>query len=153
MEPLEVQSDFPSSQPTSELDENELEEMEKSEKPASAVRATDYGMKRFQNWLERRGKFVDYHTITAEEMNARLRKYYAELKALKQEGVLSPITLTCLRAAIHRYITSAPYNRPFNIIKDREFISANMFTARCKLYFKAGNGRHKPALGTGTGIC
>ena len=137
---------------SSELDEQQLHEMEESSKPTSTKRATIYGIRKFTEWLEKRSKLCDFHTVTKEELNELLRKFYAEVKAAKKGGSLTPSTLTCLRAAIHRHITSAPFNRPFNIISENEFMSANnMFTARCKLYFKAGNKKpqHKPCIGDG----
>jgi hypothetical protein len=126
--------------------------MEESSKPSSTKRATLYGVKKFSDWLNKRSKVCDFHTVTKEELNELLRKFYAEVKSSKQGCSLTPSTLTCLRAAIHRHITSAPYNRPFNIITEQEFTSANnMFAARCKLYFKAGNKKpqHKPCIGDG----
>ena len=53
---------------------------------------------------------------------------------------------------LFRTITSAPFSRPINIMKDPEFTSANkIFAARCKLYFKAGNPKpkHKPCISEG----
>ena len=138
------------SQHSSEMNEEAMQAMEATSKPQSTARATVYGVNRFYDWLTRRNKTCDFNNVTAEQLNELLRKFYAEVKAKKQGGSLTPSTLTCLRAAIHRHITAAPFYRPFNIIKNREFTSANsMFTARCKLYFKSGNKKpkHKPAIG------
>lgn len=141
---------------SSQLDADALNEMEASAKPDSTKRATTYGIKKFRDWLAKRGKTCDLATVSPSELNTVLRSFYAEVKPSKQQGpgagALTPSTLTCLRAAIHRCLTSAPYNRPFNIVKDREFtVANNMFTARCKLYFKAGNPKpqHQPAIGDG----
>ena len=134
----------------SSLDEQQLQQIETSSKPATTQRSTIYGIKKFTDWVQKRAKTCDFQTITAEDLNELLRKYYAEVKSAKPGVSLTPSTLTCLRAAIHRHITSAPLNRPLNIIKDREFTSANaMFTARCKLFFKQGNKKpqHKPTIG------
>jgi hypothetical protein len=92
---------------------------------------------------------VDYTTISATELAAILRKFYAEVKHHKQGRSLTPSSLTGIRAAIHRYITSAPFLRTMNIVKDKEFLSANnMFQAKCRLYYKAGNPKpkHKPVI-------
>jgi hypothetical protein len=137
---------------SSELDEVKLQEMDDSSKPTSTKRSTKYGVKKFTDWLDKRSKVCDLHSVTPDELNELLRKFFAEAKPVKQGGTFTPSTLTCLRAAIHRHITSAPYKRPFNIISGVDFMSANnMFTARCKLYFKSGNKKpqHKPAIGDG----
>ena len=136
----------------SELNEGALLELENSAKPENTKRATAYEIKRFQQWLDRRGKTCDFATVSANELNDLLRKFYAEVKPVKQGGSLTPSTLCCLRASIHRYVTGAPYSRPFNCIKDPQFTSSNaMFTARCKLFFKSGNKKpqHKPSIGEG----
>lgn len=137
---------------SSDLGEEELRELEGSARPESTRRATAYGVNKFEQWLVKRERQCDFHSISAPDLNELLRKCYAEVKAVKQGTSLTPSTLTGLRAAMHRYVTSAPFNRPFNIIKDREFTSANkMFAARCKLFFKQGNPKpkHKPAIGAG----
>ena len=63
--------------------------------------------------------------------------------------MLTPSALTGIRAAINCALTSPPYERNVNIIAYRPFMTANqMFTARCKLYYKANNKkpRHKDAI-------
>ena len=135
-----------------EISENDLIALEKSAIPENTSRATTYGIKKFVEWLNHREHKCDFATIPAEEINSLLRKFYAELKAKKPGQTLTPSTLACIRAAIHRYITGAPYNRSINIIQDREFIAANkIFEARCKLYFKAGNPppKHYPPIEEG----
>ncbi|CAH3032507.1 unnamed protein product, partial [Porites lobata] len=64
------------------------------------------------------------------ELNELLRKFYAEVKSEKGQP-LTPSTLTGIRAAIHRQLTSAPISRSMNIMQDSEFLSANkMFEAK-----------------------
>ena len=109
-------------------------------------------MKKFSDWLKKRNKTCDFFIVSPEELNELLRRFYAEVKSARQGSSLSPSTLTCLRAAIHRHITGVPYNRPINILADREFLTSNnMFNARCKLYVKEGNSKpkHKPSIGEG----
>ena len=63
--------------------------------------------------------------------------------------MLTPSALTGIRAAIHRALTAPPYVRILNIINDRAFMTANqMFTARCKLYYKNNNKKpqHKASI-------
>ncbi|XP_043193789.1 uncharacterized protein LOC122366071 [Amphibalanus amphitrite] len=133
----------------SEITERELIELERSVVPDNTSKATQYGMKKFNEWLALRDHACDFGTVTHEELCSLLRRFYAEVKAKKAGETLTPSTLTCIRAAIHRCLTSAPHSRPINIITDREFIAANnIFDARCKLYVKAGNPKpqHKAAI-------
>ena len=133
----------------SDLSESDLQKLEENARPSSTVKSTEYGMKKFSDWLSRRDKCIDFHTVSAEDLNEILRKFYAEVKLSSKGGSMSPSTLTCIRAAIHRHITAAPFYRCLNIIKDREFSPANnMFIARCKLFFKSGNKKpeHKKSI-------
>ena len=62
---------------------------------------------------------------------------------------LTPSSLVGIRAALNRYLTSAPYYRQINIVGGREFGIANkMFDTKCKLYYKANNKKpkHKPVI-------
>lgn len=133
----------------SELSEGQLQSLEETSRPQSTMKATKQGIKKFENWLEKRGRTVDYATVSAEELASILRKFYAEVKHNQQGKSLTPSSLTGIRAAIHRHLTAAPFLRTMNIVKDKEFLSANnMFQARCRLYYRAGNPkpRHKPVI-------
>ena len=132
-----------------EITERELIELEQSVVPPNTSRATEYGMKKFKDWLVFRNHSCDFQAANPEELSSPLRRFYAEVKAKKAGESLTPSTLTCIRAAIYRYLTGAPYNRPINILTDREFIAANkIFDVRCKLYVKAGNPKpqHKAQI-------
>ena len=132
----------------SDMSQTALDNLEKSVQPQATKQATDYGVKKFKEWLKKRNRQCDFHSIGKDELNEILRKFYAEVRGNKQQQ-LSPSTMTSLRAAIHRYISSPPFSRPINILKDTEFQSANkMFDARCKLYYQQGNPKpqHKSAI-------
>ena len=134
---------------SSSLEENDLQEMEEKSRPVTTMRATRNGVKKFEDWLAKRNRVVDYHTVSAEELNDNLRKFYAEVKHAKQGSSLSPSSMVGYRAAIQRYMQGAPFSRNFNIVTDKEFTSANkMFQARCRLYYKLGNPKpcHKPVI-------
>ena len=91
------------------------------------------GIKKFEKWCDKRKLKVDFNCVTPVELNELLRKFYAEVKSEKDQP-LTPSTLTGIRAAIHRQLTSAPISRSMNIMQDSEFLSANkMFEAKCKL--------------------
>ena len=72
--------------------------------------------------------------------------------ASRHHEVIVSAVVTMSHLFFCRTITSAPYNRPINVIKDAEFTTANnIFAARCRLYFKAGNPKpkHKPSISEG----
>ena len=103
-------------------------------------------------WGEKRAVKVDLKTIDKKELNKILRKFYAEVKTEKGQA-LTPRTLTGIRAAIHRHLTSAPLSRNVNILQDSDFMSANkMFEAKAKLFTKEQNVKPKHSRLLSTGI-
>ena len=63
--------------------------------------------------------------------------------------MLTPSSMTGIRAVINRFLLSPPYSRNMNIITDREFNLANdMFSAKVKLYYKTHNKipKHKASI-------
>ncbi|KAL9950919.1 hypothetical protein ACROYT_G043491 [Oculina patagonica] len=128
---------------SSQLDEEELQRIEEESMPENTKKQTAWGMKKFNQWRDKRQIEVDLHSVSATEFSGILRKFYAEVKTNKKKD-LTPSALTGIRAAIHRTITSQPFSRPINILKDREFLQANkMFEAVCKSYYKRGNPKPK----------
>ena len=99
-----------------------MDDVVNQSKPKTTQRATDWGKKKFDEWCSRRGKIIDLVNIEADDLNIVLRKFYAEVKS-KDGKVLSPSSLTGIRAAIHRLLTSPPLNRSLNIITDKEFFT------------------------------
>ena len=128
-----------------------MQNLEDMSKPDSTKKSTEYGVRKFNAWVEKRGKRIAFHSVEPVELNELLRKFYAEVKS-NSGSPLTLSSLTCIRAAIYRHLTGAPYYRTIKVIKDKEFTSANnMFTARCKLYFKTVNKQpqHKKAIEKG----
>ena len=135
----------------SDLGKEELDKVEAQAQAENTKRATSWGIKKFEKWCEKRQLNVDLNSVTSAELNEVLRKFYAEVKSEKGQP-LTPSTLTGIRAAIHRKLTSAPFSRTINILQDKEFLPANkMFEAKCKLYTKEMNPKpmHKSAIAAG----
>lgn len=110
---------------SSQLDEEELQRTERESMPENTKKQTQsWGMKKFNEWSDKRQIEVDLHSVSSTELSGILRKFYAEVKTNKKKD-LTPSALTGIRAAIHRTITSQPISRPINILKDREFLQAN----------------------------
>ena len=135
----------------SDLAADELDTLEASAQAQNTKRATSWGVKKFEKWCVKRNLRVDFHSVTPVKLSEILRKFYAEVKSEKGQP-LTPSTLTGIRAAIHRHLTSAPVSRSVNIMQDSEFLSANkMFEAKCKLYTKDMNPKptHKSSIAAG----
>ncbi|KXJ24868.1 hypothetical protein AC249_AIPGENE6785 [Exaiptasia diaphana] len=136
---------------SSDLGQEQLDEIEAKAQAKNTNRATEWGLKKFFKWSEKRQISVDLKTIAPKELNEVLRKFYAEVKTEKGQP-LSPSALTGIRAAIHRHLTSAPLSRDVNILQDSAFMSANkMFEAKAKLFTKEMNvkPKHKQSIDSG----
>ena len=133
---------LPASQ-SSELDEEEMESMERESIPENTTLATKSGMKKFLEWAGKRGIAVDFRDVSATELAPVLRRFYAEVK--KNDGKpVSPGYLNGLRAAIQRHLSGAPIHRVLNIVSGDDFKIANkMFTSRNRLYYKGNNPKPK----------
>ena len=75
--------------------------IEQKAQAKSTKKATEWGLKKFDKWCEKRAIKVDLKTIDKKELNKILRKFYAEVKTEKGQA-LTPSALTRIRAAIHR---------------------------------------------------
>ena len=49
----------------SSLDDEELARLEESARPSSTTAATKSGIRKFEDWLQRRGKSCDYASISS----------------------------------------------------------------------------------------
>ena len=85
----------------SDLGQEQLNEIEQKAQAKSTKKATEWGLKKFDKWCEKRAIKVDLKTIDKKELNKILRKFYAEVKTEKGQA-LTPSALTGIRAAIHR---------------------------------------------------
>lgn len=135
----------------SDLDNEQLDEIEQKVQAKNTKRATEWGVKKFEKWCEKRKITVDLKTVSATDLSEILRKFFAEVKTEKGQA-LTPSALTGIRAAIHRHLTCAPLSRNINILQDSEFMSANkMFEAKAKLFTKENNAKpkHKSSIQSG----
>ena len=90
----------------SDLGLEDLDKLEAKGQAENTKRATSWGIKKFEKWCDKRKLKVDFNCVTPVELNELLRKFYAEVKSEKGQP-LTPSTLTGIRAAIHRQLTSA----------------------------------------------
>ena len=134
---------------SSDLDSSQLDELEVSTQPEATKKITKWGVKTFSSWCEKRKISVDFGTVSVSSLAETLRKFYAEVKKQGTKDLLSPSAMVGVRAALHRTITTPPYSRNINIIRDLEFTRANqMFVSVTKKYQQEGNPvpKHKRAI-------
>lgn len=116
--------------------------------PENTKRSTKWGISVFDNYCARNSVVVDFQTVAEDELACVLKKFYASIR--KKNGELyTPSALVGIRAALHRTISSPPFERNLNIIQGEKFTAANrIFTAKCKIYNKRGNPKpkHKPQI-------
>jgi site-specific recombinase XerD len=104
-----------------------LEEMDKFERnyrSHSSLIQERVHVRKFEEFLHLKSLNCDFKTISADELNLNLRYFYSQLKR-KNGECYSGSSLLCIRAALHRHFTTAPLNRQFNIMQDKNFLSAN----------------------------
>ena len=115
-----------------------LNELEKSGSSKSSLAQSNLYVTRFKKFLQYHRLRDDLDQLPAELLCQYLRFFYSELRNVNGQ-YLSPSTLGCARAGIHRYLTSAPINRKINIMNDAEFLPANrMLKVMGTLYLRNG---------------
>ena len=95
-----------------------------------------------------RGLPLAFENMGSEDLATHLRRFYAEVRQ-RNGKPYSRSGLINLRASIQRYLASPPFNKMFNIMKDREFSSANqVIQGTIKLMRASGNDviQHKSAI-------
>ncbi|XP_078580667.1 uncharacterized protein LOC144864461 [Branchiostoma floridae x Branchiostoma japonicum] len=108
----------------SALDSNELDKLEQGRVEKCTERSTVWGVKLFKAWLQERDHDTAFEQLPPEELAGLLRQFYGEVR--KDDGTpYAKASYACLRAAIHRHLTGPPYHCKYNILKDKEFQTAN----------------------------
>ena len=127
----------------SQMETDDLDEMDQAALPKNTDRSTDYAMKKFKAWLRKRQISIDMSDASPEELAPVLRQYYGELKTVEGKPP-APATMNCLKAGIQRHLNKVRQENPVNISKDTAFTKANgTFKAKCKLYAAMGNAKAK----------
>lgn len=78
----------------------------------------------FSDFLKENGREAEFEMLPVPDLTRLLREFYGSVRNKKGE-MYGKSSYVNLRAAVHRHITSPPYNRPFNILRDVQFQSAN----------------------------
>jgi len=93
-------------------------------------------------------KFED---LPEKDLAALLREFYASLRT-KDGKEYSQSGYVNIRAGLNRHLTSPPYNKPINLMRDRVFQAANqVFKGSLKRLRAHGldTSQHKPAIAAG----
>ncbi|KAG1664917.1 Kinesin heavy chain [Nymphon striatum] len=67
------------------------------------IETSAYGLAKFKEWVDKRGKICDYANISANEFNNLLCKFYAEVKATK------PNQISKINLAVHEDKNRVPF--------------------------------------------
>lgn len=104
--------------------ERQLNELEMSGNAKSSDEQTKRWVREFKLFLCKEQLCENFETVPPNVLNDYLRLFYASLK--KKDGTYyAPSSLVCVRAAIHRYLTSPKINASVNILNDETFRRAN----------------------------
>ena len=128
---------------SSQLGEDELQKLEEESIPKNTKQQTSWGIRKFEKWCQRRRIVCDLAVVGATDLSSILRRFYAEVKTIKDKKDLTPSALTGIRAAVHRTITSQPISRPINILRGCLYGSragpltgiTRLARSRCVIYF------------------
>jgi len=102
----------------------EMDDAENSSIPMSTKFNTKQHVTKFKTFLSSKGLSTNIEQMPVSFLALYLRYFYFHLRC-KDGRPYSPRSLIGIRAAIHRYLTSAEINRCVNILKDSEFDRAN----------------------------
>ncbi|KAK3106038.1 hypothetical protein FSP39_011471 [Pinctada imbricata] len=117
------------------LTESELDNLEAKRQSESTKRNTKWGVKVFQEWsVHDSGSEVDFHEINSDELNIKLRRFYAEAQPAnvsKRANSMSEAqaseyhknSFKAIRSAINRHLNDL--NRDIDIVRDKAFKTAN----------------------------
>lgn len=100
----------------------ELNRIEKESIPTSTMKQTENYVNIFRRFLEEETFRLISKTYLTEFQTTTYAFFIQDSK--RNDGTMySPGTLVCIRAAIHRHLTSADVNKKINILKDDDQIS------------------------------
>ena len=78
----------------------------------------------FAEWRNDKNKTGDFEKLEAEDLAGELRQFYGDVR--KENGEkYSKSSLSSIRAALQRHLTSAPHHRTINILTNELFNTAN----------------------------
>ena len=128
------------------VDDTIVEEMNKAERqltPQATEKQTKTHVQKFKKFLLEKNLSTEIESMPSKYLAEYLRFFYFNLRTKSGEPY-SPNSLVGIRAAIHRYLTSADVGRQDNILTDRSFTRANAtLKVMVKLWLKSGKSSNK----------
>ncbi|CAC5424288.1 unnamed protein product [Mytilus coruscus] len=136
-----------------QLDDEALLDIEKNQYSEATKKNTKWGIGVFNaSCSERLQKIVDFNTITEENLNESLRKFYAEAQPKNLNKRIQSMpenmaheyhknSLKSVRSAINRHLKDI--GRNIDILRDKDFKLANSMLS-AKLKFNLCNGLSRP---------
>ncbi|VDI02250.1 Hypothetical predicted protein [Mytilus galloprovincialis] len=86
---------------------------------------TDWGVRLFRGWLTENQYSDKFEELESSILNERLCFFSIQACKQKKGTDYSKSALVGIRAAISRHLTSPPYNRNVNLMKDNAFMTSN----------------------------
>jgi integrase len=103
---------------------NDMNQLEEDSAPQRTLQQTKKYSERFRSFLRSKNLPSNFEEIPDRYLSQYLRYFYSELRQENGE-FFSPSSLICIRAGIHRRLTSAPINRNVDILHGEHFAAAN----------------------------
>lgn len=104
--------------------ENSLKELESYAQPKTTKDQTRKWVNELKVFLKKENLSEDFETVPTRVLNDYFRIFYSSLR--KNDGSFyAPSSLVCIRAAIHRHLTSPEVNSSVNILTDDQFRRSN----------------------------
>ena len=122
---------------SSEMGEEELENMVRQAEQKGTVRQTKWAVKKFEDWTTKTKVVVNMSEVEPTASSGILKRFYGEVRGT-QGSDLSPSSLVGIRAGLQRHL-SGMRSDGMDITKDPAFSAANkVFEAKCRLYSLKG---------------
>lgn len=104
--------------------ETGLKTLEQSAVSSSTTSQTNKWVNKFRRFLQENHAPSEFEQFDASALNDYLRLFYSELKT--DNGLFyAPASLICIRAALHRHLTSPEVNKRLDILHGEDFRRAN----------------------------
>ena len=130
---------------------DDLQELKKNVHAKNTVRSTMTVARILSEYIAEKNLPYHFPSLSKADMNVFLGKFYAEIRQQNGETYKAS-SMENMRQGINRYLSSPPYERAVNVIKDPEFHDANViYRAVLKQLKSDGKGatEHYPVISEG----
>ena len=125
------------------LEEEQISAIEGKSKNLNTTRSTNTWVNVFNSWAESRNVIPELSLFAPEDLNAILRRFYAEAKKVDGNDY-EPDSLRVMQSGLHRYLLDCKY--PKSIITDPEFkTSRDVLEGKARILREKGMGKRPNA--------